>query len=84
METINSSINKLNKREWIKGLVITILSGVVTSLIQLVSNEKGIDINAINFNGIIGVALTAGLSYISITLKQDQNGQLPIIKNIIK
>jgi hypothetical protein len=69
---MNSAFFKLNNFDLIKGLIIAVLSALLTFLYSFIS--KGGDIVAVDLKQIGGVALAALCAYLLKQLNTDENG----------
>ena len=66
-----SNLWNLGTKDWIKGLVMTIITAILTLFLQVLQNGAKIDFKQVGL-----VALTAGIAYILKQLGTDQNGKL--------
>lgn len=68
----SSEFLKLNNRDWLKGLVMVVISAVLTIALEVLQN------GSMNFdwNKIAVVGLTAGVAYILKNLGTDQDGKM--------
>jgi uncharacterized membrane protein YjjP (DUF1212 family) len=67
-----SEFLKLNGGDFIKGLVVAILSAVLTTVLDLINS--GADFSNINWKLIATASITAGLAYLLKNLSQNSNG----------
>ena len=72
MET--SNFLSLNTRDFINGLVIAVIGGVVETLHQML--QAGTALPDINWSALLGVALTVALAYLSKNLMTAKNGKV--------
>lgn len=66
-----SELWKLGKQDWIKSLVITVLTAVLTLVLQMLQNGVNIDWKTVGIT-----ALTAALAYILKQLGTDNEGKI--------
>ena len=66
-----SKLWTLTKNDYIKGLVVAIIAGVLTAILEALQTGTAIDLS-----NIINVALIAGLSYLLKNLGTDENGRI--------
>lgn len=68
----SSEFLKLNNRDWLKGLVMVVISAVLTIALEVLQN------GSLNFdwNKIAVVGLTAGVAYILKNLGTNQDGKM--------
>ena len=69
-----SNIFKLNKEDLIKGLVVTVVSAVLTAFLALL--QKGFSWSMADLTQVGVVALTAGLSYLLKNFASDEDGKV--------
>ena len=64
----------LNAKDFFKGLLVAILAGVVTWLLQVIG-IPGFSVNSIQWGEILRVAIEAGLAYIAKNYLSNNQGQ---------
>lgn len=72
---MNSKFGSLNLRDLLHGFFITVLSSVLTILIQLIQNG-GLNLTKEDLYQLATVAIVSGLSYLSKKLFSDENGKV--------
>lgn len=70
-----SGFLKLNKNDFIKGLVVAVLSAVLTLVLKLL-DANGLMVTSADLQTIGTVALTAAVSYLIKNLGTDDQGKL--------
>ena len=70
-----SKLFSLNQGDLLRGIVVAVLSGVLTLLLELLKN-KGLVLNLEDLSTIINVAISSGLGYILKNLLTDEEGKL--------
>jgi len=68
---MNTQIGNLNLGDWLKGLVMAVITAVLTLVYQLLTSSQAIDYKQIGI-----VALTAALAYILKQLGSDEQGNI--------
>ena len=66
---------KLNSNDVLKGVVVAVVTAVLTTLLQLI-NKNGMEISVAELNMIATAAITAGLGYLVKNLATDENNKL--------
>ena len=69
---ISSEFLKLNNRDWLKGLVMVVISAVLTIALEVLQNGS----LSFDWNKIAVVGLTAGVAYILKNLGTYQDGKM--------
>lgn len=69
---ISSEFLKLNNRDWLKGLVMVVISAVLTIVLEVLQNGS----LSFDWNKIAVVGLTAGVAYILKNLGTYQDGRM--------
>ncbi len=69
---ISSEFLKLNNRDWLKGLVMVVISAVLTIVLEVLQNGS----LSFDWNKIAVVGLTAGVAYILKNLGTYQDGKM--------
>lgn len=69
---ISSEFSKLNNRDWLKGLVMVVISAVLTIALEVLQNGS----LSFDWNKIAVVGLTAGVAYILKNLGTYQDGRM--------
>jgi uncharacterized membrane protein len=70
-----SELWKLGKSDWIKGLIVAVLTAVLTLVVQILK-ERGIDLTSSDWQQILTVTLTATASYLLKNLTTDGSGKV--------
>ena len=60
---MKSKLFRLDKNDFIKGLIVTVVTAVLTALLKVIETG-GLEFNMANAKVIATVAITAGISYI--------------------
>ena len=68
---MNTQIGDLSLKDWLKGLVMAVITAVLSLVYQLLTSSQAIDYKQIGV-----VALTAALAYILKQLGTDENGNV--------
>ena len=66
---------QLNGRDFLKGLVVTVVSAVLTLVLSLL-NSNGLEFSMAEWQQVGVVALTAGLSYLLKNFASDKDGMI--------
>ncbi len=69
---MRSKFFRLNSRDFIKGLIVTIICTFITGLYQLIAN--GFTVNWITLKPVVIAAVGAGVSYLTKNLLTNSNG----------
>jgi len=72
---MNSTFLTLNWGDFGKGLLLAIISAVLTFLIDIL-NEKGLNISAADLSAILQIAITTLIAYLGKNLFTNSRGQL--------
>ncbi len=72
---MNTKLFQLGQSDFIKGLSITVIVAVLTSLLQIV-NAPGFSFESFDYNLIVKMAVVSGVSYIIKNFASDENGRL--------
>ena len=72
-----SKRGKLNNQDWLNGLYLTVITAGLTSFEQILSSGFN-NLNASTLGTILGVALSAGVSYIIKKLNDDIPSEIQI------
>jgi len=70
-----SDLFNLNWSDVAKGLVVAVFAAVITYLAALVQ-VPGFDLTTINWQGVLSVAVIAGISYLGKNFVSDSNGKV--------
>ena len=70
----NSKLFKLNLHDFLKGLIVTFITALITGLYELI--QAGGDLSFIALKPILLAAIAAGLAYIAKNLFTNSQGQL--------
>jgi len=73
---MNSKFLKLNAKDFVKGLVLTLLTALVTGLYELIQSGWALTFDWITFKPIIMTAAAAALSYIIKNFFTNSGGEL--------
>ena len=65
-----SKLGKLDRRQWVKGLVVTVVTGVLSVIKTSVFNSSGIDPKEVGLT-----ALTCGIGYVVTSLSHNSDGK---------
>jgi len=68
---MNTQIGNLSLKDWLKGLVMAVITAVLSLVYQLLTSNQAIDYKQIGI-----VALTAALAYILKQLGSDEQGNI--------
>ena len=68
---MNTQIGDLSLKDWLKGLVMAVITAVLSLVYQLLTSSQAIDYKQIGV-----VALTAALAYILKQLGTDEQGNI--------
>ena len=69
---MNSSLGKLKLNDFAKGLLITVLTAVLTVIYQSVSADSLV----VNWNVVLTTGLTAGIAYLLKNIGTGENGRI--------
>ncbi len=72
---MKSSMFRLNTRDFIKGIVVVIMTAALTLFVQLLQT-KGFDLTGADWQQIGTVAVTAAIGYLMKNLVSDENDQV--------
>jgi hypothetical protein len=72
----NSKIFKLNASDFVKGLVLTILTALVTGLYELIQSGWQLTFDWLTFKPIVMTAAAAALSYLIKNFLTNSGGQV--------
>ena len=72
----NSKFFRLNASDFIKGLVLTLLTALVTGLYELIQSGWVLTFDWITFKPIVMTAVAAALSYLIKNLLTNSDGQV--------
>lgn len=72
---MNTQLFRLGQSDFTKGLVITIIVAVLTSLLQII-NAPGFDYTNFDYNLIIKMAVVSGISYLIKNFASDEDGKI--------
>lgn len=70
-----SDIFKWNYKDFAKGIVVSVFSAIITYFYQLISAPNGYDLFATDWNGVLKVAIVAGVGYLAKNLFTDSQGK---------
>lgn len=70
-----SELFKLNSKDFLRGLVVAVMTAVVSLLLKILEN-KGLSFDIVDLQTIVTTALVAGLSYLLKNLMTDDSGKL--------
>lgn len=70
---MNSEFLKINLKDLLNGLIMAVLSAVLTSLINIL--QSGLNFTSNDLKGIALVAIITALTYLSKKLATDNNGK---------
>lgn len=70
-----SKLFELGKQDFIKGLVVAILTAVLTLIVRIIES-KGLALDPVDLQSIISTAIIAGLGYLLKNLGTDENGKI--------
>ncbi len=68
---MGSQLWSLEVRDFVQGLIVAVLTGVLTIFVQMVNSGGSIDLKQIGI-----VALTSGAAYLLKKFSSDQNGKV--------
>lgn len=72
---MESKLFRLNSRDFVKGLVVAIITAVLVAIQNAISTH-GLDFAEFNWAVIINVAITAGIAYLGKNLVSDENDKV--------
>jgi len=75
LQTVESSLFGLAKNDFVKGLIVAVISAVITALTAIIQNGGGLP-TANDLHYILTVALTAGLAYLGKNFVTNNQGQV--------
>ena len=70
-----SVLGKLNSQDFIKGLVVTVISAVLTALMGIL-NSPEFSFASINWNEVVKVAVSSGIAYLIKNFASDSEGRV--------
>ena len=70
-----SQLGRLNARDFALGLIVAVLTGVITFLAQTI-NAPAFDYATFDWAQLVGIALSAGIAYLSKNLLSDDEGKV--------
>ncbi len=73
MEAVASMLFRLNTTDLVKGIAVAV-AAVVLGALQQALTAHGFDVASYDWNGILNLAVTAGLAYLSKNFLSDNNG----------
>lgn len=72
----NSNVFKLNSYDFLKGLIVSVLTAILTAIMQMLSLVPP----HIDYKQLGIISLTSGIAYLIKQLGTDNNGSIPILK----
>lgn len=72
---MNSTLGKLNSRDFLKGFVVAVTVAVLSAL-QAVLNKRGLDLTVADLQNLGSVAVTAMVAYLLKNLASDENDKI--------
>jgi len=70
---MRSKIFRLNSRDFIKGLIVTVICTFITGFYQLIAN--GFTVNWVTLKPVVIAAIGAGVSYLTKNLLTNSKGE---------
>lgn len=70
-----SVLGKLNSQDFIKGLVVTVISAVLTAFMGIL-NAPEFSFSSIDWNDVVKVAISSGIAYLIKNFASDSEGRV--------
>ena len=75
----NSKFFKLNTFDFIKGLIVAVLTASLTAILQMLTIVPP----NINWKQVAIISITSAISYLIKQLATDEDGAIPILNNVL-